>query len=38
VPRPSPGKVVGLLFGGLVVLVMLVMMFMILGNLLVKDQ
>jgi hypothetical protein len=38
VPRPSPGKLIGLLFGGLVVGVMLFMMFMLLGNLFIREQ
>ena len=38
VPRPSPGKLVGLLLGGLVVVVMLFMMFVLLGNLFVPQQ
>jgi len=38
VPRPSPGKLVGLLFGGVVVVVMLFMMFVILGNLFMGEQ
>gem|GEM_PF-2869530 len=37
-PRLAPGKILGLLFGGLVVVVMLVMMFVILGKLFVGDQ
>jgi hypothetical protein len=38
VPRLAPRKVVGLLFGGLVVVVMLFMMFVVLGNLFMADQ
>jgi hypothetical protein len=38
VPRLAPRKVIGLLFGGLVVVVMLFMMFVVLGNLLMGDQ
>jgi hypothetical protein len=38
VPRLSPGKMIGLLFGSLVVIVMLVMMFVILGNLFMGEQ
>jgi hypothetical protein len=38
VPRPSPRKLVGLLFGGLVVVVMLFMMFVLLGNLFLPEQ
>jgi hypothetical protein len=38
VPRLAPGKLAGLLFGGLVVVVMLFMMFAILGNLLMGEQ
>jgi hypothetical protein len=38
VPRPSPGKLVGLLFGGMVVVVMRIMMFMTLGNLFQDEQ
>jgi hypothetical protein len=38
VPRPSPGKLVGLFFGGLVVVVMLFMMFVLLGNLFMSEQ
>ena len=38
VPRPSPGKLAGLLFGGVVVVVMLFIMFMILGNLFLGGQ
>jgi hypothetical protein len=37
-PRLSPGKLFGLLFGGLVVIVMLFMMFAILGNLFMGEQ
>jgi hypothetical protein len=38
VPHPSPGKLVGLLFGGVVVVVMLFMMFVLLGNLFMREQ
>ena len=38
VPRPSPGKLAGLLFGGLVVVVMFFMMFVILGHLFISEQ
>ena len=38
VSRLAPRKLFGLLFGGLVVVVMLFMMFVILGNLLMGDQ
>ena len=38
VPHPSPGKLVGLLFGGMVVVVMRIMMFMTLGNLFQDEQ
>jgi len=38
VPRPTPGKLLGLLFGGLVVVVMFSTMFVLLGNLLVPEQ
>jgi hypothetical protein len=37
-PRPTPGKLVGLLFGGVVVVVMLFMMFVLLGNLFMIEQ
>ena len=37
-PRPTPGKLLGLLFGGLVVVVMLFMMFVLLGNLFTREQ
>jgi hypothetical protein len=37
-PTRTPRKLFGLLFGGLVVVVMLFMMFVILGNLLMGDQ
>jgi hypothetical protein len=37
-PPPTPGKLVGLLFGGLVIVVMLFMMFVILGNLFLSEQ
>lgn len=37
-PRLAPGKMIGLLLGGLVVVVMLVMTFVILGNVLVGEQ
>ena len=36
--RLAPGKLIGLLFGSLVVIVMLFMMFVVLGNLLTGDQ
>jgi hypothetical protein len=36
--RASPGKLVGLLFGGLVVVAMLFMRFVLLGNLFVPEQ
>jgi hypothetical protein len=38
VPRHSPDKLIGLLFGGVVVIVMLFMMFVILGNLILREQ
>jgi hypothetical protein len=38
VPRPTPAKLFGLLFGGVVVVVMLFMMFVILGNLFMGEQ
>jgi hypothetical protein len=38
VPGLSRGKLVGLLFGGLVVVVMLFMMFVLLGNLFIREQ
>jgi hypothetical protein len=38
VPSRTPRKLFGLLFGGLVVVVMLFMMFVILGNLLMGEQ
>jgi hypothetical protein len=38
VSRPSPGKLVGLLFGGVVIVVMFFMMFVILGNLFMGEQ
>jgi hypothetical protein len=38
VPRSSRGKLVGLVFGGLVVGVMLFMMFVLLGNLFIREQ
>jgi hypothetical protein len=38
VPRPAPSKLVSLLFGGLVVVVMLFMMFVLLGNLFLPEQ
>jgi hypothetical protein len=38
VPRLAPGKVIGLLFGVVVVIVMLFMMFVVLGNLLMRDR
>jgi len=38
VPRVAPGKIVGLLFGSLVVVVMLLMMFVILGRLFWAEQ
>jgi len=37
VPRQTPGKLLGLLFGGLVVAVMLFMMFVLLGNLFTRE-
>jgi len=38
VPRPTPAKLAGLLFGGLVVAVMLFMMFILLGNLFMPQE
>jgi len=38
VPRQSPAKLVGIVFGGLVVALMLFMMFVLLGNLSLPEQ
>jgi len=38
VPRPTPANLVGLLFGGVVVVVMLFMKFVLLGNLFIPEQ